>query len=1694
MIALMLGVVTLVACNDPVDPTVSFKDKTVTLQVGQTYDVEVTVTEGFEVEYTIADPTVISFANGKVTALKVGSTTVTVTVKNTDVKDTLTVTVTEAPNPNVPVTSITLAGNTTGVVGGTITLTATILPANATDKTLTWSTSNASVATVANGVVTLVGAGTVTITAKNGLVTATHTITVSLPTVPTTSIEVSGQTTGLVGQTLTLTATVLPENASDKTVTWKTSDVMLATVTDGVVTLLKAGTVTITASQGNITKTHIITITDPVVLVTSVEITGEQVGVIGGTITLTATVLPENATDKTITWSSSDPTIATVNSGVVSLLKAGVVTITAKSGSVEDTISITVEEPQTIIVESIELSGSHSGVAGETITLTATVLPENATDKTITWSSSDETVATVNNGVVTLVKAGTVIITASHGEIAVEHEIEITGPEVLATIGQTTYPTFEAALAAAQSGDVILLETQEITQNFTMKSGVTLKSQVGATVIFKGVITLPTGTVNVTFDGLEFTAGAYISGPGSVDNFTFINNYVHDSTLPKTAFAPSNRIDVNAFIRFYTASGAQIIGTLTIDSNTFENMTSDIIAFSRTTNNKTVTITNNEFRNFPNSAIRVDGGYNAGTYIIRNNLFIHETPGENVNAILFRAYSADTGQQQFIYIEENTFINMGIVGGAISDDYGSAGTILFSTYNDRHSEIWIRYNTFEGGANAIHYRNRPAASAVLIGHFNFNTFNNVAGYYLYEAAGGSVKNDSDFNDNLFIDENGNEITDPEILSTKILNLLAPYRVFEKPIDLFLGIHVPKVKTPTFYVDPNLDDDIGEHVGAIGQSFQNGITAFKTIQEAIDHATPGTAIYVGPFTFAENFTVNKDDIMLLGANYNVDIFNETRTTETVLTGQITIENNVKNTTLNGFTLSGSARVTTPGQIDGLFFNYNKVLSSLTFISGSNPEGVIKLVGLTNTTVSKNVYVLNSEFKYTGSSAPRALMASNIENVYVVNNYFESSFGSFTDVIRITGTNYSNETGVGLTGDLFVYSNTFKDAGQAAIFITKYSNLDARIVNNDFQNIRTTAVRIRFQADTAVTKSTILFNFNKADLQTTSVAGDYIYSALRVEQAKPGTQIIANYNHLINIPFSYYFSAPSDANFDARYNFYASEVDFVPTLAKLVNVDMYEGYYTSLEALPKYNEKLIIPMAEVQITNKITELIELEEYQLQVTFGPENATNKKLVYTSSDETVATVDATGKVFAKNAGLVTITVKSEANPEVLDTMELEVLARERVEVTFEGTPSVLIGETFQLTAIKYGTDKAITFETNNPEILTIDENGLITALSEGIAVVTVKLGDDPAFELEVTVYAEELHELLQYFVNHNLGIIEAQTIKYIGSDDGSLDYDHLIAESVSPYLFSGMTITRNMIPTTNANYRSTEIQKLEWIVIHDTANTSAGAGGQANSNWATNPTNTSSSWHYTVGNDGFYQQIENNLIGLHAGDGSVQTIFDPTGIVATRMFPLVEINAEGYFTIDGVATTILAPMKADNSRATNADISDMGIRAVVADDGTYHLPRMYQNSNFGRKIGMRGGNQNGIGIEMAVNRGSDVWLTWQRTAKLAAKLLVENDLRLDRLVFHNHFSGKACPRTMLESGNLEKFYMMVEAEYNMLKNYSGYTISLTSNNPAILNNQGRIISVPAEDTVVTYTITVITPTNDTYSITLSTVVRGVV
>ena len=377
-------------------------------------------------------------ANGNVTTKTIGTVTITATADNGK-SGSATVTVTRPEDPVIEVTSVTVTpANTELTIGGTAQLTATVAPANATVKTVTWSSSDTSIATVdADGKVTAKAVGTVTITATaNNGKTGSATVTVTRPEDPVievTSVTVTPTNTELtIGSTAHLTATVAPANATVKTIIWSSSNTAVAAVdANGNVTAKTVGTVTITATANN-GKAGSATVKVNPIEVTSVTVTPANTELkIGGTAQLSATVAPANATVKAVTWSSSDTSIATVDAnGNVTAKAVGAVTITAtanngKTGSA--TVTVKEKEPEIVDVTGITLDPtSYEGYEGETFTITATVTPDNATDKTILWGSDNQAVATVDaNGKVILIAEGHAVITARNGNVRATCDVTV---------------------------------------------------------------------------------------------------------------------------------------------------------------------------------------------------------------------------------------------------------------------------------------------------------------------------------------------------------------------------------------------------------------------------------------------------------------------------------------------------------------------------------------------------------------------------------------------------------------------------------------------------------------------------------------------------------------------------------------------------------------------------------------------------------------------------------------------------------------------------------------------------------------------------------------------------------------------------------------------------------------------------------------------------------------------------------------------------------------------------------------------------------------------------------------------------------------------------------------------------------------------------------------------------------------------
>ena len=291
--------------------------------------------------------------------------------------------------------------------GNSAVLTATVSPTDIDDKTVYWTSSDTSIVTVRNGIVTAIGKGTATITVytTNGK-TATCTVTVT----KLVSHIVLDQTNVSIekNETLILTASILPSDADNADLSWTSSNTAVVTVENGVLNACGKGTATITVSTANgVSATCTVTVT---VSASNISLNAETINLTqGDEFALTATVYPVDANDKSIVWKSSAPSVVEVDSdGKLIAISTGIAIITAEtSNGVVANCVITVSE----IAINLD-NNSIQMVEGSSAVLIATITPDTAMNKNVIWTSSDTSVVSVNDGVLTAIKSGTAVITA----------------------------------------------------------------------------------------------------------------------------------------------------------------------------------------------------------------------------------------------------------------------------------------------------------------------------------------------------------------------------------------------------------------------------------------------------------------------------------------------------------------------------------------------------------------------------------------------------------------------------------------------------------------------------------------------------------------------------------------------------------------------------------------------------------------------------------------------------------------------------------------------------------------------------------------------------------------------------------------------------------------------------------------------------------------------------------------------------------------------------------------------------------------------------------------------------------------------------------------------------------------------------------------------------------------------------------
>lgn len=382
------------------------------LLVGDKFELEATVSpvdaSNKAVLWASSNKDVVTVKDGTVEAIAPGSALITVITLDGSKVATCTINVTQ------DVANVKLDRNELELeIGKSDRLTATITPENATNPAVTWMSSDESIVSVEDGVITghKLGNATIVVTTEDGNFKDVCLVKV-VRLVEKVSLNTNAHTLNIDDE-VQLVATVSPADATNKEVVWTSSSESVATVNkDGLVTAIAAGETIITVStvEGNKTATCVITVITPV---EGVELNVNEKEVeLGDDFELIAKVLPEEATNKEVIWTSSDEEVATVQDGVVSTLAPGTVVITVST--VEGNFKATCTIEVIVSVSNVTLNeDSVTLEVGDEFELEATISPNNATNKEVIWSSSNEDVVVVEDGLVTAVGAGSATVTGT---------------------------------------------------------------------------------------------------------------------------------------------------------------------------------------------------------------------------------------------------------------------------------------------------------------------------------------------------------------------------------------------------------------------------------------------------------------------------------------------------------------------------------------------------------------------------------------------------------------------------------------------------------------------------------------------------------------------------------------------------------------------------------------------------------------------------------------------------------------------------------------------------------------------------------------------------------------------------------------------------------------------------------------------------------------------------------------------------------------------------------------------------------------------------------------------------------------------------------------------------------------------------------------------------------------------------------
>ena len=600
-------------------------------------------------------------------------------------------------------------------------------------------------------------------------------------------------------------------------------------------------------------------------------------------------------------------------------------------------------------------------------------------------------------------------------------------------------------------------------------------------------------------------------------------------------------------------------------------------------------------------------------------------------------------------------------------------------------------------------------------------------------------------------------------------------------------------------------------------------------------------------------------------------------------------------------------------------------------------------------------------------------------------------------------------------LLIKGNNINLENQKAIEIIDFTEGNI-IVNGNTIKGATTAVYVR--ANTEYDKETIFeVVWNKISDVEVAFDIDLEYGAW-----SRTIRSIVRFNEVDNYQTGVIASA--NHKVDYNLNYWGEEGPDTDNFVNLTYFDL-DGYYEDPEEIVSEENYNPINPVKVYIINAVPEIFLDETLVLEGFVLPKELGMDSVNWITSDHLGLAIKD-GVVTPLRTGEYTITLRAKRDLKIVDSVNITVTSLPGIELKPAKTSNNnLVGDTFMIEALVFPIsiqDEAVKFESSDETIATIDETGKVTTLSPGVVTIRAYLLKDNEVEQEFTFEVFESldsNDIFDFIISSTLTYTELLEWTVYGE---GFQYKASFYESVSKLLFQDLDINRTkMIPEIFYNVRP-GIKRPSPVGIP-----------------AYNTDNVQYVVVHETGN-------------ANAGAGALAH----ANYLMNQYLNQDSRIASWHFTVD------------DKEIYQHIPLDEV---AWHAGDGSRVAGTTWDK-------GIGGGNMNGIGIETSVAYGDDIYKVWQRVAKIAASLSKDFNLPANQprenVKFHNDFSGKICPQSMIKGGYVDYFYELVEYAYRLEYEFPRARITLTSNDPEYIDNSGRVIKQPQKAFTASYDLSV--------------------